>query len=272
MNPREELQIRPVLSEDLIDQMAKRLSVEQRAEYYRILRHCRSLPENDEMLLVLNAIQLLFALIADVPNRMGTEREKLEQLFPPMLRSQEKMVHTIEDLQAHFDQRLDRLPEDIAKYIQPEVIAAKITESLRQQFAQTTIPETAKLIRAGVDEINTAGTEFRSGTKAILKNLNDAMTEANGFLTKVRSVCIDAIERIASAAERVASILEGSYAGLVFLACSVTLVAGLMLGIFIHSRWTSSLRPVEPAPTQQLQAAPMAPARDGRPKAPSHQK
>ena len=62
--------------EQLIQQTAERLSPELQAEYYRILRYCRSLPQNDEILLVLDAIQILFSLTIDVPNRMAAEGEK----------------------------------------------------------------------------------------------------------------------------------------------------------------------------------------------------
>ena len=42
---------------DLIDRIANALPVEVRADYYRELRHCRSLPENDEMLRILRAME-----------------------------------------------------------------------------------------------------------------------------------------------------------------------------------------------------------------------
>jgi len=35
---------------DLTDRIAEALPLDIRADYYRELRHCRSLPENDEML------------------------------------------------------------------------------------------------------------------------------------------------------------------------------------------------------------------------------
>ena len=42
---------------DLIDRIANALPAEVRADYYREMRHCRSLPENDEMLRILRAMQ-----------------------------------------------------------------------------------------------------------------------------------------------------------------------------------------------------------------------
>ena len=42
---------------DLIDRIAESLPADVRADYYREMRHCRSLPENDEMLRILRAMQ-----------------------------------------------------------------------------------------------------------------------------------------------------------------------------------------------------------------------
>jgi len=54
----------------------------QAAEYYRILRYLRYRTQDDEMLLVLNTIQILFSL-ANRPNQMAAEGEKMERLLQP---------------------------------------------------------------------------------------------------------------------------------------------------------------------------------------------
>ena len=66
---------------DIVDRIAQDLPVEVRAAYYRELNHCRSLPENDEMLRILRAIQFLTLLMREVPERVCIERERLEQFF-----------------------------------------------------------------------------------------------------------------------------------------------------------------------------------------------
>ena len=48
-----------VPEKDLIDRIAESLPADVRADYYREMRHCRSLPENDEMLRILRAMQFL---------------------------------------------------------------------------------------------------------------------------------------------------------------------------------------------------------------------
>ena len=65
-----------VPEKDLIDRIADNLPADLRADYYREMRHCRSLPENDEMLRILRAMQCLTVLIHQAPARLATEREQ----------------------------------------------------------------------------------------------------------------------------------------------------------------------------------------------------
>jgi hypothetical protein len=48
---------------DLIDRIANALPDNVRSDYYRELMHCRSLPQNDEMLRILRAMQFLTLLM-----------------------------------------------------------------------------------------------------------------------------------------------------------------------------------------------------------------
>ena len=48
---------------DLIDRIANALPAELQAGYYREMRHCRSLSENDEMLRILRAMQFSVVLM-----------------------------------------------------------------------------------------------------------------------------------------------------------------------------------------------------------------
>jgi hypothetical protein len=66
---------------DLIDRIADALPAEIRADYYREMRHCRSLPENDEMLRILRAMQFLVLLNAQAPGQVAIERELIDKLL-----------------------------------------------------------------------------------------------------------------------------------------------------------------------------------------------
>jgi hypothetical protein len=70
--------IQDLATRDLIERIGKELPADIRVEYYREMLYCRSLPEDDEMLRVL---QYLHLLMVRVPEGVITEREKLEQLF-----------------------------------------------------------------------------------------------------------------------------------------------------------------------------------------------
>src|ERR1035441_4081005 len=79
---------------DLVDRIAAALPAEIRAEYYREFLHCRSLPENDEMLRILRAMQFLTLLMEQVPERVLRERERLERVFGDAL---ERLHSVVED-------------------------------------------------------------------------------------------------------------------------------------------------------------------------------
>jgi hypothetical protein len=114
---------------DLIDRIADALPADVRADFLQELRHCRSLPENDEMLRILRAMQFLTLLMHSAPSRLAEERLALDDSLGACTSA---LAETLS--------RLDALPGDVASGISPDVIAARINESLRQQFLQSTIP------------------------------------------------------------------------------------------------------------------------------------
>jgi type IV secretory pathway TrbD component len=251
--------------ESLIRLVGNRLSAEDRAEYYRMLRLCRSLPENDELLIILNAIHLLPLLTIDLPGQIASEREKIEQLLRSAAEEQKKGLQSFEQYQCKFEHRIASLPEDVAKRIQPDVIAALVTENIRQQFDRTAIPETAKLLRAEVDDMNTAGVELRKLRTAI-------MDEARGFLAALESKTSNALTRAGEGAQRIAALLEDSIGALIGLTAAVCLAVGIVLGIWIDAHWFSSAPPAQPVVTEQSETPPVAPASETQQKSSIHRK
>jgi len=64
---------------DLVDRIAQDLPADVRAAYYRELNHCRSLPESDEMLRILRAMQFLTLLMRQVPDKVRWRLPSLTQ-------------------------------------------------------------------------------------------------------------------------------------------------------------------------------------------------
>ena len=145
---------------DLIDRIANALPAELQAGYYREMRYCRSLSENDEMLLILRAMQFSVVLMLQIPERIASERERLEQILADFLKAIREIHQSIAIHQVQLDQRLVQLPAQIAEGIKPEAIAATINESLRQQFVQSTIPATAEALAVAAAQMKKATSEF----------------------------------------------------------------------------------------------------------------
>jgi vacuolar-type H+-ATPase catalytic subunit A/Vma1 len=152
---------------DLIDRIAHALPPEVRADYYRELRHCRSLPENDEMLRVLRAMQFSVLLIHQAPERMAVQTERLKEIFREIMGALQEISKSSQTYQAQLDQRLAQLPQAIAEGIRAEAIIAGINESLRQQFVQSTIPDTGHALAVSAAQIKRSSTGFAQTAREI---------------------------------------------------------------------------------------------------------
>jgi hypothetical protein len=227
--------------EYLVQQVAKRLSPELRAEYYRILRYCRSLPESDELLIVLNAIQLLFSLVIDVPSQIASEGQKIERFLEPAVKAQEHTVHLLEQYQTQWDQRLAQVPEEIAKRLQPERIASQITQSLRQQFADTTIPETAKLLKGELKEVCTAVGEFKGAAGSIIHDCHGAAADTRRATQQLQAE---------------ATGLARFHWSFAYYLAGLALMIGMILGALVYWSFAPSSAPcAQPAQAKVQQSA-----------------
>jgi hypothetical protein len=175
---------------DLIDRIAEALPADIRADYYRELRHCRSLPENDEMLRILRVMQFLTLLMHEVPVRVTKEREQLD-------RSLSGCVAALKTIESH----LENLPEEVAGCISPEAVAARINESLRQQFIQTTIPKTSEALTLAAAEIKKSVIEFVAGANEISNKYRGTAKEAREAVDSINSAIQSATKGSREAAQ-----------------------------------------------------------------------
>jgi len=107
----------PLAEPDLIDRIASALPEELRADYYREMAHCRSLPETDEMLRILRAMQFLTVLIEQTPARLASEREQLAEALSGAIESLQSAHQAGVTYQKQLEARLSQLPEEVAKGI-----------------------------------------------------------------------------------------------------------------------------------------------------------
>ena len=216
---------------DLIDRIANALPVEVRAEYYRELRHCRSLPENDEMLRILRAMHFSVLIMVEVPARMATERERFDQTAAGTTKLLQDVRQFTEEHQAQIDQRLDRVSEDIAEKLKPEAVAAEINESLRQQFVKTTIPETAAALAVTAAQIKKTADDFVDAAAKLGASYDSAAAEARRAIDQLERASSEALASTKRGVEELMQAFGKQYRWWFSVFVILAFVLGLGLGL-----------------------------------------
>lgn len=248
---RESSQSSAAQESDLIDRIANALPVEVRADYYREMRHCRSLPENDEMLRILRAMGFLVLLIVEAPERMATERLRLEEAMADALRTLQEICESSDAHRAQLDRRLVQLPADIAEGINPEAIAVTINESLRQQFVQSTIPATAEALAVAAAQIKKATAEFVRSANTLGDSYQGAAESARKAIANLESTSSYAVSSTRRAAEELVNVFREEYRWSVYTLTGLALLVGIVLGMW-YQRWIDPhAQPVGRAPAVQ---------------------
>ena len=225
----------------LIDRIGNALPKDIRDAYFREMAYCRQLQESDEMLRILRVMQFLTLLMEQVPERVAINREKLEQLFAAANQSLEKTLHASLAHQHQLDQRLVKLPEIIAAGMEPKAVAAKINESLHQEFLKSTIPETARTLGVIAEQIKKTASEFGTTAGTLGMAYSGAAADARQAIDSLSSTIRSAAKYAQSAAEDLSSKFKDAYWG-TLIGLSVT---ALLLGLFfgtVLDKWIAPPR------------------------------
>ena len=243
---------------DLIDRIANALPAEFQADYYREMRYCRSLSENDELLRILRAMQFWVVLMVQIPERLAAERERLEQILADFLKALQEIRQSIAIHQAQLDQRLRQLPAEIAEGINPEAIAAKINESLRQQFVQSTIPATAEALAVAAAQMKKATSEFARTASTLGDSYRGAAEDARRAVANLESTSSHAISSTKHAADELVRDFREEYRWSLYTLVSIALLVGLGIGMLVEQRLSLPPNTVERTPMVQ-QTQPIEP-------------
>src|SRR5262249_3209753 len=181
---------------DIVDRIAQDLPAEVRAAYYRELNHCRSLPENDEMLRILRAMQFLTLLMDQVPQRVVEQREQLERLLGTALERIQDAIESSAALHRQLAERLSQLPAEVARGLGPQEIAREVNESLRQQFVRSTIPETSHALAAVASQLKRVSGEFAQATNKLEDACDGAVRRAQDAVADLHSTASNATDRV----------------------------------------------------------------------------
>jgi len=229
-----------LFDDDLIDRIANFVPAEVRAAFYRELRHCRSLPQNDEMLRIIRAMQFLVLIMVKLPEQMAMERERLEQIVS----RSEKLLNDVHDFvdeaTRQIDQRLAQVSADIAEALNPQAVAAQINENLRQQFIKTTIPETADALAVNAAQIKKATNEFVSAADTISNAYDGAAVEARRAIHDLESTSSQAITGNKRQAEELMAVVRQDYRWLLFALPALCILIGIWLRVG-YEHWIAAV-------------------------------
>jgi hypothetical protein len=232
---------------DLIDRMA---------DYYREMRHCRSLPENDEMLRILRAMQFLVLLIHQAPGRVAIERELIEQLLDEIKDHLRETLDASQEYQAQLEQRLIALPAEIARGISPEAIAGTIKENLRQQFIRSTLPETAEALSATSQQMRKVCGEFSTTARSLGDAYGGAAQDASRAVSAMRSEISSVTNAAESAIKELSVTFHKAYRWTAYSLSGLAVLIGFVLGAMATYWVISPPKPVANATPPVVQAAP----------------
>jgi len=221
---------------DLIDRIAGALPAEIRADFYREMRHCRSLPENDEMLRILRIMQFLTLLIEQAPQQVAVERERLEQIMAAGVESSQQSLQSSEAYRREIDERLVSLPREIARGLDPEKIAGTINENLRQQFVNSTIPQTAHALDVTADYLNKTSIRFEAATNRLTAKYEGAAEDARKCITGIDRAISAAADSSRRASQELSANFHKAYRWSVFTLCGLSVLIGSVLGV-MFDRW-----------------------------------
>jgi hypothetical protein len=196
-------------------------------------------------------MQFWVVLMLQIPERIATERERLEQILGEFLKALREIHQSIANYQAQLDQRLVQLPAQIAEGINAEAIAAKINESLRQQFVRSTIPATAEALAVAAAQMKKATSEFARSTSTLGDSYRGAAEEARRAVANLESASSHAISSTKRAAEELVRVLGEEYRWSIYALLSIALLVGIGLGMLVEQRITLTAQTVDRTPVVQ---------------------
>jgi ElaB/YqjD/DUF883 family membrane-anchored ribosome-binding protein len=255
VNPQPKLVEEQSAEADFIDDIAELLPAEQRPLWYRDMAHLRRLPADDEMLRIARAMGFLALVTRQTPAQIAIEREKLATILDHSIKAIQSARQDAVALHQQLEERLAQLPAEISEGISPAAIAAKLSESLRQQFVASGIPETAQALAVISKQTKQVAGEFDRSSKQLTDSYRGAASDARRALDEIRG----SIEYATATAKRAAHDLTHTflreYKWSVLALCSAALAVGFALGT-LYYRWVHS---TAPGPTPNAVVVPSKP-------------
>ena len=240
---------------DFIDEIAELLPAEQRPLWYRDMAHLRRLPAEDEILLIARAMGFLAIVTRQAPAEIAGERNRLSGILDQSVKAVQSVRQDMVALHKRLDERLTQLPAEVSEGINPQAIAAMLSESLRQRVTETGLPETAKSLTLAAQQTKQVAADFDRSSKFLASAYRVAAEDARKSMEEMRLTMQTATSTAKACATELTHVFLREYKWSVLVLCGAALAVGFSLGILWY-RWVNS---GESVPTQNVVAAPAQP-------------
>ena len=249
---------------DLIERIASALPEPVRADYYREMAHCRVLPESDEMLRILRAMQFLALLIEKAPGEVAGEREKLARILQESVETMTATQRAAMEYMRKVEDRVVRMPLDVSEGLQPQLIAELISEDLRLRFAD--IPRSVESLSGISKRINDTAADFQKSATQLTNSYNGVAETARVAIEQLQTSLGQAAAAARGASRDLGLKFTKVHNGTVAALCVAALSIGLGIGVLLDQlmRPPAAAAPVAAPVAVQQEAAPApapAPAR-----------
>jgi hypothetical protein len=137
---------------DPLSSLAARLPDPQDREWYaRLVSYIHSLPPTDELVKLAELFGFLTLMGRELPDAIAAEQVKMREFLLKAYGALQQEVKTNATYHDKLQDRLNKLPAELADGVKPEAIAKAMGESFRQQLTQTGLEETSQLLRSSVE-------------------------------------------------------------------------------------------------------------------------
>lgn len=249
----------------LFDELAGLVPEERLTEYYRVIAHTRTLSPNDEMLRILEAMGVLALLTRQTPAAIAAERKLLQKVLETSASHASAVEKRMEAYATRLESRLTQLPKELETGLDPPRIAKLLSESLRQCFQRSGLPDTGSALSQSCAELN-------SVQKQLLNVLREVAHPDIGIVARTKSVNDSLLRNMAARGQQMDDFLVRLEKQVWTVWLPVIASAALALGFFLGTWFASVPKVASGTPgtnTQQLpiQTAPqpqVIPQRSGK--------
>jgi len=203
------------------------------------------------MLRILDAMGVLALLTRETTAAIAAERKLLRTILESSASQASAVEKRMEAYTTRLESRLSQLPKELETGLDPPRVAKLLSESLRQCFQRSGLPDTGSALSQSCAELN-------SVQKQLLNVLREVAHPDIGIVARTRSANDSLLQGLAIRAQRMEDFIVRLEKQIWATWLPVVASAALALG-FVLGTWFANARqaPCETTDAAQSQQAPM---------------